>query len=143
VDPYQFIELDYSYEDTVSYIKYMTYANINDFLAIKKSDSLVESCARAYALFSEDTWSLYWTSFYQMQKENYREALAAFNILFETDIAYCMEILPLAYRMAALCAGKLGDKEVANYYHTKSLELYNEHAINVSGYYYTGHLLSD
>ncbi|MDR2407468.1 MAG: hypothetical protein LBE13_05080 [Bacteroidales bacterium] len=140
IDPSQYIQLDYSYKDMIQYSKHMIYADILNFLTVKDSDTLIENCTYAFSLLPEDLWSLYWIAFYQTEKKNYQEALVAFNTLFKTKIAYCMEILPLAYRKAAQCAYKIGDIELFNYYNKLSIELYNEHYIDVSGYYYTGNL---
>jgi hypothetical protein len=66
-----------------------------------------------------------------------------FEKLFSNNLSCCMEILPLAYEYAAICAKQTSNEALYNYYNSLTTELYNEHNINVTGYYYTGHLYDE
>lgn len=92
----------------------------------------IEALETAHKLFPEDLWPLYWMGCVHKARKNYGEALKCFQELFENNLSYCIEILPLAYEMATSCAMETGQRQLAADYNTISKALSNEHDIDVS-----------
>ena len=138
-NPNAFIKVNYSYDTIVLYHNYMSNSNIEDFLD-KFGNVHEEYLLKAHELFPEDLWALFWLGFSAAEKGQYSRGLSYFQILFENELSYCMEILPLAYRKAALCAEKENNMELEHEYTYIAGNLYNEYGINVDGNQYTGHL---
>jgi hypothetical protein len=67
------------------------------------------------------------------------KAIEYFQELFANELSLCMEIIPLAYRKAALCAEKLGNRMLQEEYKHMAENLFNEYRINVEGNLYTGY----
>jgi hypothetical protein len=138
--PNAFIKINRPYDSIVLYHNYMANSNIEDFLDKFIPSINEENLLKAHELFPEDLWALFWLGFSAAEKGQYSEGLFYFQTLFESELSYCMEILPLAYRKAALCAGKENNMELEHKYAYIAANLYNEYGINVDGSQYTGHL---
>jgi hypothetical protein len=122
-------------------MEYMFYTNIEEFLSTKESYQIIEYCREALAVFPEDIWPLYWMAFVQTEKKEYAVALDNFQKLFKNKLSLNMEILPLAYKKASLCASQLGNDGLAGQYKAMSNAFYNEYGIDVSNYFELGYLL--
>jgi tetratricopeptide (TPR) repeat protein len=143
-NPAEHIKFSYSSDQIRLYSKYMFYSNIEGLLELKnefrKTEDVIRYCLEAQTTFPEDIWPLYWIAYTQTKLERYAEALISFEKLFAHNLSYCMEILPLAYEHAAICAKQTNNEELYRYYDSMAAGLHNEHSIDVAGYYYTGHL---
>jgi hypothetical protein len=133
-NPSDYIDFQYSGDETRLYMEYMFYSHIEEFLTTKKTYQIIEYCRKARDLFPEDLWPLYWTAFVQAEDKEYAAALDNFQVLFENKLSLNMAALPLAYEKAAFCALQLGDEGRANHYNTRSKALYNENGIDVRHY---------
>ncbi|GMO24842.1 MAG: hypothetical protein Ta2B_04300 [Termitinemataceae bacterium] len=100
----------------------------------------IDFCNKALNIFPQDLWALYWIAFISTETGDYKTALPYWEKLINNPLSRSMEILPLAYRKAALCAAEIGNFEDADNYQNIMMSLRNEHDIDVSGYFYTGNL---
>jgi hypothetical protein len=139
-NPNAFIKVNHPYDSIVLYHNYMANGNIEDFLEKFSPSVNEEYLLKARELFPEDLWALFWLGFSTTENGQYSSGLSYFQKLFENDLSYCMEILPLAYLKAALCAEKENNSELEREYTYIADSLYNEYGINVNDNYYTGHL---
>jgi len=139
--PSDYIKINIDHDSLMLYHKYMADTLISEFTDGRKSVKGIREdyLSEAYELFPEDLWALYWLGFTATEKKQYAKALYFFHTLFKTELASCMEILPLTYRKAALCAGKLKDKALEVEYNAIADSLYNEFGINVEGSTYAGY----
>ncbi|MDR2536501.1 MAG: hypothetical protein LBD29_10780, partial [Treponema sp.] len=130
----ELIRFRYSREDMRLYHQYMieSYLSGMNEYSLKPFDETPYYLELGRSLFPEDIWSLYWTAFIQTVNGAYSEGLSNFQELFAQELASCMETLPLAYTLAAICAAQVGNNELADQYTAVSESLYNEHAIDVA-----------
>jgi hypothetical protein len=138
-NPNTFIKVNHPYDSIVLYHNYMANSNIEDFLDKFSSSINEEYLLKARELFPEDLWALFWLGFSAAENGQYSTGLSYFQTLFENELSYCMEILPLAYRKAAFCAEKENNRELEHEYTHIADSLYNEYGINVENIY-TGYL---
>ena len=131
--PSDYIKINYSRDTLRLYHRYM-YSSDLILYNIQKmpgKDILEDYLLQARELFPEDLWSLYWLGFAATEKEQWEKGLKYFQELFEEDLAFCMESLPLAYQKAALCAEKSGNSRLAEEYNRTAGALYNDFNITV------------
>jgi hypothetical protein len=128
-----------SYDIILLYHNYMANSNIDNFLNKRGAKINDEYLLKSYELFPDDLWAIYWLGFSMLEGRQYAKALEYFQILFENNLSSCMEILPLAYRKAAFCAGKEKMLEIKEKYIVIANALCNEYGINVDGYRNTGY----
>jgi hypothetical protein len=133
-NPSDFIEINYDYNTMVMFHNYMAESNIDEDFNIQEDYLL-----KAYELFPEDIWSIYWLGFDAFEKRQYDKALGYFQMLLEDELVTCMEVLPLVYRKAAYCADMLNEIFLANEYTRIGNSLFNEFDLNVFKNFYTGY----
>lgn len=122
------------------YQKALVYANILDYLYHYEPDSIIGYCKEAMDLFPEDIWPLYWIAFVYTTQEEYELGLLYWDKLINSSLAYSIESLPLALKMAADCASNVGKNTYSQTLLKRSELLENEHGINVDGFFYSGNL---
>jgi hypothetical protein len=137
--PSNFIKAKLDHDALMLYHKYMAGTLIFEFNEGRMSVKGIreEYLSKADELFPEDLWALYWLGFTAAEKKQYAKALDYFQLLFKSELASCMESLPVAYRKAAVCAGKLKNKALEAEYNGIADSLYNEYGIDLTGSYYT------
>jgi hypothetical protein len=136
--PSDFIAVNHTYDDILLYHYYIYRSNINNFIYYNNPIN-EKQLTKAWEIFPEDLWALYWLAFLAVEKRQYNKAIEYFQTLFANELSLCMEILPLAYRKAALCAENLGNSMLEVEYSRIADNLFNEYRINVDGNFYTGY----
>jgi hypothetical protein len=137
-NPSDFVSVRHTYDNILLYHDYMYQSRINSFIYYNGTIN-EKQLVKAWDIFPEDLWGLYWLAFWAIEKRQYNKAIKYFQTLFANELSLCMEILPLAYRKAELCAEKLGDKMLQEEYKRMADNLFNEYRINVEGNFYTGY----
>jgi tetratricopeptide (TPR) repeat protein len=114
--------------------QYMAEANLEYTIKNKKFKSAINYLSKAYSVFPDDIWPLYWLAYSEAELKHYSQALFYFQLLFESDLSSFIETLPVVYKKAAYCANKIGNDRLAKEYLNTSEKLYNEFGVRHSGY---------
>jgi hypothetical protein len=132
-DPSQRLAVDFEYDKISLYHNYMVNSDIEKANGSfnKAKDVREDYLIKAYELFPDDIWPLYWLGFIAFEKREYDRALSYFQALFSSNPAACLEQLPYAYRMAADCAAKINDDELEREYAYMADALTNEFNIDI------------
>jgi hypothetical protein len=130
-NPSDFINVRHTYDDILLYHDYMYNSNIDGFIVYNRGTINEKQLLKAWEIFPEDLWALYWLAFLAVEEQQYDKAIGYFQALFANELSLCMEILSVAYRKAALCAGKLGNWMLEEEYTYMADNLFNEYYMNL------------
>ena len=131
--PAEYIKINYSRDILSMYHNHMYNSDVESFNIRQIPGKYIDEgyLLKAQEMFPDDIWPLYWLGFVAAEKEQWEKGLGFFQELFTKDLAYSMEGLPLAYKKAALCAEKSGNRQLADEYHRIAGALFNEYNIIV------------
>jgi len=137
-DPSKRLAVDFEYDKISLYHDYMYKSWTDDSQGLLHAGlgAVKESyLIKANETFPEDIWPLYLLGFIAFEKKQYEKALDYFQVLFNSDLASCLEQLPFAYRMAAFCAAKMNDSALEREYTYMADALTNEFNIDIYNSY--------
>jgi hypothetical protein len=126
--------IEFDYDRASEFSQYMAESNLEYNIKNNNFELAIYYLSKAYDVFPDDIWSLYWLAYSEAELKHYSQALFYFQLLFKSDLSSFIETLPIVYKKAAYCANKINNRRLADEYLNISKILYNEFEIEQTNY---------